>query len=165
MSHVASVDLLIHDLDALKTACQELGLEFREGQGRYKWYGHHVGDYPLPAGFKEKDLGTCEHAAGVPGNAKAYEIGLKRYPLGTKKTVKLADGSTQEVDVGGTWAMLFDFWQGGYGLMEKVGQNCDLLTQRYAVIVAERQAKRQGFHVQRKQQENGAIQLVCVASR
>jgi hypothetical protein len=161
MSHVATVDLEIKDLEALKAACVELGLEFREGQRKYKWYGHSVGDYPLPAGFKEADLGKCEHAISVAGNAKAYEIGLARYPQGTVKRVKLADGTEVDRDVSGQWTMLFDFWSGGYGLMEKVGQNCGTLAQRYAAVVAEKQARKQGFHVQRKTLESVKIQLVC----
>ena len=32
MSHVSKVDMEILDLDALKKACADCGLEFREGQ-------------------------------------------------------------------------------------------------------------------------------------
>src|SRR6266446_5904173 len=103
MSHVAEIDMEIKDLDALKAAAQDLGLEFCEGQQTYKWYGHSVGDFPMPAGFKEQDLGKCEHALRVKGNPGAYEIGI----------VPRRDGRPG-------YTLLWDFWAGGLGLQNKV---------------------------------------------
>ena len=45
MSHVSTINVEIRDLEALKEACKVLGLEFKEGQKTYKWFGRHVGDY------------------------------------------------------------------------------------------------------------------------
>lgn len=120
MSHVTMIDIQIKDLAALNDACAELGLEFRENQKSYKWYGQHVGDYPLPEGFKKKDLGKCDHAIGVPDNERAYEIGV--------------------VKRGGNHILLWDFWNGGYGLQNKVGDGCHLLTDKYAEKVAIKEA-------------------------
>lgn len=120
MSHVTTIDIQVKDLECLKTACTNLGLEFREGQKSYKWYGRHVGDYPLPEGFTHKDLGKCDHAIGVPGNSRAYEIGV--------------------VKKGDSYTMLWDFWQGGFGLQEKVGDGCGELVDQYAQEVAMKEA-------------------------
>ncbi len=45
MSHVATIEIQIKDLAALKQAAKDLGLEFRENQKTYRWYGYSVGDY------------------------------------------------------------------------------------------------------------------------
>ena len=74
MSHISKIELVIKDLEALKTACKRMGFEFREGQKTYQWYGRWVGDSPMPEGVTEEELGKCNHAIHVPG-AK-YEIGL-----------------------------------------------------------------------------------------
>ena len=39
MSHVATVEVQITDLDALKAACEKLGLEFVEEKTEFRWYG------------------------------------------------------------------------------------------------------------------------------
>ena len=76
MSHIAEVNLLVQDLDALQRARHRLGLELVRHQQTYRWYGTSVGDHPLPTGFAKDDLGTCEHAIRIPGNDHAYEIGI-----------------------------------------------------------------------------------------
>src|SRR5271157_1141636 len=100
MSHVTTIDLQIKDLEALKAACARLGYEFKVGETTYKWWGHWIGDYPLPQGFKVEDLGKCTHAIRVPG--ADYEIG-----------VVVREG---KID------LLWDFWRAG-GLKEKIGAN------------------------------------------
>jgi hypothetical protein len=144
VSHVATVDLHIKDLDSLKAACKAMGLEFREGQKTYKWYGHSVGDYPLPEGFKANELGQCEHAIGIPGNKRAYEIGV----------VRRRDGKPG-------YMLMWDFWNGGYGLQEVVGQDCKKLRQQYATQVSIKQVRKQGFRVQQTVGQDGKVRLVC----
>jgi hypothetical protein len=39
MSHIAEVNLLVHDLNALHRACQRLGLELVRQQQTYRCYG------------------------------------------------------------------------------------------------------------------------------
>lgn len=143
MSHVATVDVHITNLDDLKAACQRLGLEFREGQRTYKWFGRHVGDYALPEGFAISDLGTCEHAIGVPGNSAAYEVGV----------VKRRDGKPG-------WCLQWDFYMGGLGLQRHVGEDCGLLKQSYALVAATRQARLQGFAVTEQRLQDGSVKLV-----
>lgn len=142
ISHIAEISVIVKDIDALAAAAKELGLDFCRGQATYKWYGRSLGDTPLPAGLKASDLGKCDHALRIAGNAKAYEIGVKQ----------MADG---------TYRLLWDFWQGGYGLQDKVGQNAGKLIQEYAAQVALKKARQQGFAVQRKMLADGRVQLVC----
>ena len=67
MSHVATINIEVKDLDALGIAAGRIGLELVRGQKEYRWYGQSVGDYPLPAGLTEADLGVCEHAIRIAG--------------------------------------------------------------------------------------------------
>lgn len=62
----------------------------------------------------------CNHAISVPNNKNAYEIGI----------VKKDDNYT----------MLFDFWNGGYGLKSIAGHNCENITDAYAQEVALKEA-------------------------
>jgi hypothetical protein len=122
MSHVTTIAIEIRDLNVVKEICQELGLEFKENQKTYKWYGQHVGDYPLPAGFTKADLGRCDHAIAVKAAAsQTYEIGL--------------------VKRGDQWIPLWDFWQGGYGLEPCVGKNGQKFVAAYTKAVAIKTAK------------------------
>lgn len=146
MSHVAKIELEIKDLDALKKAASMLGLEFVEGQTTYHWYGHHVGDYPLPTGFKASDLGKCEHAMRIPNKKSAYEIGV----------VKRKDGKPG-------YTLLWDFWQNGYGLKEKVGEDGNKLKQAYAEAVATKSLQKKGFKINRQvNKETGKVVLTAM---
>jgi len=119
MSHTVEItNLLIRDLEALKRAGERLGLEFVPHQTTYRWYGYSVGDHPLPIGFTKSDMGHCEHALRIPDNDTAYEIGI----------VTRRDGQPG-------YALHWDFFNGGYGLTEKIGEAGELLRQAYALEV------------------------------
>lgn len=153
MSHVASIELEIRDLEALRLACEPLGLELVIGQRTYNWYGRSVGDTALPAGFTKEELGLCEHAIRIKGtnmNGKInpgspYEIGLA-----TRRDGKAG------------YTLLWDTYRGGGGIVEKVGgEKAEKLCQGYAVEVAMRIAKRQGFRVVKKEvRTDGSIAIV-----
>jgi hypothetical protein len=130
MSHVAKIEVEIKDLEALRSAAASLGLELVDRQTTYRWYGRRVGDTKLPDGFTAAELGTCEHALRVVGEPSAYEIGI----------VARRDG-------GAGYTLLWDSWNGGYGLVEKVGAGAALLKQAYGVAVATRVALRAGYRV------------------
>lgn len=68
------MELIIDDLESLELACKRLGCTLIKNQKTYKWWGHHVGDYPLPKGMKKEDMGKCTHAIKVP-NA-SWEVGV-----------------------------------------------------------------------------------------
>jgi hypothetical protein len=142
MSHVATIDLEIKDLEALERACKNLGLELVKDQATYKWYGRHIGDYPVPEGFSVQDLGKCEHAIRVKGNPTAYEIGV----------TKRRDGKPG-------YTLLWDFWQHGFGLEAKIGAKGGLLKQNYSAEIARKQALRQGFKVTTKKTASGELVL------
>jgi len=117
VSHVSNIDVEVKDLPSLKVACEELGLEFRENQTCYRWFGKFVGDAPLPLGFIEEDLGKCEHAIGISGK-ESYEVGVVRNKTG----------------VG--FQLFWDEWAGGQGLEEVIGKGACKLKQAYASAVA-----------------------------
>lgn len=142
MSHVVAIKLEIKDLDALAKAAEMLGLEFKRDQKTFRWYGTHVGDYPLPQGFKASDMGHCDHALSVKGDSRAYEVGVCR----------TRDGSEG-------YCVLFDFWAGGHGLVEKIGPEAKKLRQAYAVQVAKKQLLRAGNRVE-VQERGGKYVLI-----
>jgi hypothetical protein len=138
-------------LDALKAAAEKLGLEFRENQKTYKWWGRSVGDYPLPEGFKAEDLGKCDHAICAPNNPGAYEIGV----------VERKDGEPGQV-------LLWDFYNNGLdyhysgqckGMVEYVGEGACKLQQEYAVEVAKKYWLAQGWQVTEERKEDGTVTL------
>lgn len=123
MSHVAQVktDIKIDDLAILERCCEKIGLILTLNKNTYKWYGTHVGDYPVPAGFQISDLGKCDHCISVKGNSKAYEIGV--------------------VERNGELLFLWDFWSGGFGLEKVIGKNAEKLVQAYKQEMIRKQAE------------------------
>ncbi len=139
MSHVITVEMEILDLDALAAAAQDIGMELVRGQKTYKWWGHSVGDYPIPTGFTAKDLGKCEHALRSPGNKSAYEVGV--VPSRT----------------GEGYQLIYDFYGGGQGLKAVVGNACENLKQPYTTRLAERHWASKGFRVSTTKTETGEM--------
>lgn len=148
MSHVVTGDLDIKDLEALKTACAEVGLEFREHQRTFKWYGKWMNDYnaqdaAVTQGYNPEDFGKCEHAIGVPGKPSAYEIGL----------VKNREGSGYQ--------LLYDNWQGGHGLEAVAGKGLNKFKQAYVLNAAEKQARKTNGYISstRQKLDDGSVRL------
>lgn len=146
MSHVAEVKMRIMDLDALAQAAAACGLEFKQDQTEYRWYGRFVGDYnAADAAANTRDprlFGKCDHAVVVPGDSKAYGVGV----------VPATDGYGYD--------LVYDNWQGGYGLEEKAGRGLSKLKQEYAAAAAERQLARQGYETQRTTNARGELQVL-----
>lgn len=147
MSHVATVaDVTIKSIPAIQKACKELGLEFREGQKKFKWFGRWVNDYSAQDaayknGIKPEDYGNCEHAIGVLGNKTAYEIGLMKH----------ADGG---------WKMVYDNYNGGYGLEKLAGKKCSRLVDEYSKEVMLEQAKMQGYNASVQVLDGGGYEVL-----
>lgn len=130
-------------MDSLKKAAADIGCELVEGQKTYRWWGHSVGDYPLPEGFTAADLGKCEHAIKVKGAPQAYEIGvIKARKPGAKG-----------------YTLLWDFYAGGYGLQKAVGEGAGLLRQAYSARVAEKQLRKKGYQVSKTTDVHGRVVL------
>jgi len=125
VSHVSKIEIEITDLHCLKMACQRLGLEFRENQRSYVWYGRLVNpqNTPLPEGITEQDLGKCHHAIHIP-NA-SYEIGI--------------------VQQGHKFLLLADFWD--TRLKNVIGDGGGRLKQAYAVERTIAEAKKRCYKV------------------
>jgi hypothetical protein len=140
MSHITKISFLINNLVALRKAGEELGMTMKD-QSTYKWFGQHVGDYPIPEGYTVEDMGKCEFALSIPHNSEAYEIGI----------VERKDGMG--------WDMLWDFWEGGYGLQETIGEDGNRLKQLYSKHAVIEKAQRNGFRVKEERDEKGQIQL------
>lgn len=139
MSHVTTIETEIKHIDCLERAAKAVGLEFKRGQTSYKWFGRSVGDYPLPEGMSEKDLGRCIHAIGVPNNSQAYEIGV--------------------VNINGKYKLIWDFWNGGYGIEEIAGRDCKKILKHYAAEVAMKQMRREGYRVRKVVNQDGTLRV------
>jgi hypothetical protein len=140
MSHVERTKLRIKDMrtfaEAVMWVCPEARVEKAQ---EYRWYGRHVGDHPLPEGFKKEDIGKCEYKVTVPGIN--YEIGLAK-PEGE-------DG----------YALMYDYYgqQGrhdGRKLLDKFGTGCvsdglSKLANEYRHLMLVKEAKRMGKTVER----------------
>jgi hypothetical protein len=133
MSHVTAIkNVPIKDLNALQSAVAELGGTLHLNQKTYKWFGRHVGDYPLPAGMTVDDLGKCECAAQF-GDVN-YEVGFAQ--------IKGEDGLFP----------LFDFW-GSSGIHDGkvlegiIGSDAGKLMQAYSKHAAINAATLAGYNV------------------
>lgn len=141
---MARIQIQLKDLEALKMAANALGMEFIENVQNYKWFGRYMRDTNLPEGVKESDLGKCNHVIRIPGNSKAYEVGV----------VKGKDGKN--------WELMYDFWAGGYGLEEKIGPQGQKLIQEYSAAVTQKYYQKKGFRLTKTIKENGKIVLIAV---
>ena len=137
MSHVSTIDIVITDEEALKAAFIRIGGKIIQ-KNTYEWWGHHVGDYPVPKGFKVEDLGKCDWAVHFDG--VGYEVGV----------VKRNDQCH----------LLWDFYAGGKGLRKVIGDGGGLIKQAYAIEKTKREAIRKKYKVQEKKLDNGSVQLI-----
>ncbi len=142
MSHIAKVEVEVKDVPSLKKAVEKLGLVFNEGKTRYKKHSITLGD--LPVGFTKEDINHCEHSISVKGNSSAYEVGV----------AKRRDGKPG-------FLLLYDNYEGGYGLEKIIGNGAKTLTQRYSAEVAMKQLRRQGFRYTQKVDNEGNIQITA----
>jgi len=128
MSHVVSVDVQLTDLDAIAKAADACGLIFSKSS-TYKWFGRHMGDYPLPAGFTASDLGKCDYKLSMKG--VGYEVGLVRRD--------------------GKYTMLFDFWGStGRKLKQHLGgEDAAKFVAEYGFAAAQNAAQSLGWMTER----------------
>jgi hypothetical protein len=142
MSHVATINIEIKDLDALTAAAAQLGLELVRGVSRYRWFGTLVEkNTPLPTGFTEQDLGKCDHVIRIPNNNVAYEIGV-----------------CQRRDGKPGYQLMWDYWLNGYGIVRAVGgATAPKLIQEYSAQVAMKDLMRKGYRTRLERKEDGRI--------
>lgn len=131
MSHIVSIQTAIKDIDAVKAACAELGLEFKENQRTCAFW---------PTGGAPQTH-PCTHAIALPVGTYRMELGLVLKPDGTYELVgdellKLDDTS---------------YWNKALFGLERnpLGQNFNKLLQLYGVHKATLEAKKRGYLVTR----------------
>jgi hypothetical protein len=120
-----------------------------EKASTYKWFGRHVGDYPMPEGLTKDDLGKCEYKIRFPAAAtnRGYEVGIIKHPLKP-----------------GVYTFIYDFWDAK--LKQTVGgDNAQRLTQLYAIERAKRLAKKNGEVFKEVQEADGTLKLYCAKKR
>ena len=134
MSHIAKVDLEVRvsQLDCLEKAAKHLGVELVRDQKTFKHFAGRTS--------------SCTHAIRVPGNNKAYEVGV------------ILSGTGQ------TYSLQWDQWASGFGMVDKVGKDAMKLKQEYAVQVAMKHARAQGYQVSRQTKQDGSVVLKAVHS-
>jgi len=136
----------VTDLAALVKAAPEFGMELVRDVHTYKWWGRSVGDYPLPAGFKESELGKCDHVLRVKDNACAYEIGV----------VKAKNGKPG-------YQLIYDFYGNqGRAVQNCVGEKSERLKQFYSKHYTIRHWQKKGYKVNYTVKENGEIVLKAI---
>jgi len=141
MSHISTIKLLITDLNALRAACADCEVEFKEDQKTFKVYG----------GRQHR----CEHAIVDPTNKRAYEVGVVkcRYDQRTESVVDDHQGDQLCVQ--------HDDWRGGGGMVEKVGPKASKLMQRYGYHATKAVADQNGWQTTEEVQADGSIKLYC----
>ena len=138
MSHVTTIDCEEnYDIKSLKQMCRDMNWEWMEGQTNYKWWGHHVGDYPVPEGFDVSDMGKCQHAIRIPG--ASYELGVTK-------------------DRTGKLRLLWDFYSTG-GLQPKLGAKAGVLKQAYRIAKVKTTARAKGYQFWTKSGKNGVKKI------
>ena len=156
MSHVVAhpnICFRIED-NSLQDACAELGLEFREGQKTWKYWGswandYHQADAAYKHGIDPKDYGKSTHAIVVKDDNGAYEIGLVPSPKG--------DGS---------WMPVYDFYGNpGKKIQEKAGAKLEKLNAKYAEHSVRNQAQREGRAFRKDVDRHGNVTKMYVTQR
>lgn len=168
MSHVVENKARIKEseLDLLRRAVAQVpGVEWREGQKTYGWYGRWADDSPVPESMFPPEelarvramsrperqavmnaiLGKCEHAIHVPGSS--YEVGV----------VRRADGS---------YTLRYDFWGGsGEKLVRALGgRQGEKVMQAYGREWIREQARGLGQYVESEEtRADGSIRLRVAA--
>lgn len=144
MSHISKVSTMVKNLDSLAAACAKLGVELIRGKKKYRTYNGALND--------------CEHAIVIPGPDAprgSYQLGLVRasWCNETKKPVPNPAGDG--------WLICYDSWNGGQGMMSRVGNGCGLLLQEYGLAVTRAKAAALGHTVRETRLEDGSVRLVC----
>ena len=162
MSHIVGIKMCILDIECLGESAKAINPDLEVvRQSTYNWYGRSVGGQ-IPAGFTASDLGKCDFAIRIKPGSKTFnacraKYGGSPYEIGV---VRRRDGKAG-------YMLMWDYWQGGYGMQEIVGgEQCQKLTQEYTLQVNEKEARplvAQGWLCVREVQKNGQID-VCVIS-
>lgn len=147
MSHVAAVECIVKDLEALKVAADKLGFEFRENQTTHRWYGRFMNDWSsdraaVNKGRDPKKFGTCTHALRLKSNPNGYEVGV----------VAQDDGESYD--------LVYDTYGSGRQLEQAAGVDLVHLRNEVAAEISTRTLQKRGWRVAR-QDEGQVIRLTA----
>jgi len=132
MSHIVAIQTEIKDIEAVKRACAELGLEFKENQTTCAFWPSQGKPQTHP----------CTHAIALPVGHYKMELGLVRQPSGSYTLV-------------GDELLKLDNNEHGWcerifgRLTNPLGKNFNKLLQLYGVNKATIEAKKRGYLVTR----------------
>ena len=142
MSHYLKGKTGITNLDAVRRACEKVGLSVREGSRTPRGYAtiHPGWGDSL---FEQQVRGKCDLVVGVRDRT-SYEIGF----------AKQNDG---------TYTMHYDDYCGGEGLMDKVGPRADRFYQEITAADFELATEAAGYSYTREEQNDGRILLMVNA--
>lgn len=165
MSHITAIKTvkgkpLITRLDAVRTAAEHLGLEVVE-TNKYRWYGHHVGDWAIPQGFKQSEMGTNATCVLRVTDPKRSQLRAK-YGQDPYDLAIVPDPLNE-----GCYTIMYDFYNKGYGLDEIVGspkvesqKDAAMLAprfmQHYHMACAALAAREQGDDISFQEQQDGS---------
>ena len=174
MSHVATVQIEIKDLELLDRACGRMGLEFVRDQKTFHWWGNDgPGEHLIPDGFTADEMGHCAHAIRLSAasiDALVPSEAYRRTCEAAARGSKYASQSPFEIGVvlrkdgKPGWQLLYDHlgdrhdW-GGFGLESVAGKGLCGVKQAYAIVAARAAAVKQGFRIQELHKPNGAVEL------
>lgn len=162
MSHVATIDIEINDLEALTAAAKRLGGVVEQAK-TYKWWGRSMGDYPIPAGFTAAELGKCHHKINFPElNAVAIQQGHRAYEVGIIDKEQLPPDHPAQTAYPGRYILQWDFF---YGPLCQVmgGDKGQAMKHAYGVETTIAAARRRGHRVTETKLPNGRTRLEITA--
>ncbi len=195
ISHITGVSntVIITNLLALKQAIEQYcpTMEFVKGENHYHtWKDYHngklAGDWPLPDGWTEEDVG--ENAAhilrlkeehlngrGRTGGRSPHEIGI----VPVKVTRDAAGKVLKAVPCKGSkeYILMVDWWANGNGVLKEQGigtRVTDSQTKQesafgelymyFRMMEAKQQAEKQGDSIKFEQVEDGTFQAIIDTS-
>lgn len=140
MSHLCEIQQQYRDVEALRAALKELGLELG-GPGNVQYYFSGRTEYQTDA---DKQLEQADHVVHIPGSR--YSLGFKRQEDGSFKPIcdsELLDGDYGANDPG----------------RKILGEKAIRLWQAYAFAGAAMQARRKGYSVTRQNLKDGSMKI------
>ena len=141
MSFETTSTIFITDLDAFERACRVFDLTIDHDKKTYQAH----------------ETQRCDARITWDGHPQAYQMGFVQ-------ARQREDGGVQKDASGDGWAIAYDTWRNGNGMVNHVGQEaCGLLMQEYGLIVASEQALANGYGVERIELADGCQQLALTA--
>ena len=159
MSHVAECKTVVKNLEVLGLAAARLGGKLNLNDRHLRWYGQFVDD-----STDWRSMFSEQEANRIASLSRTERIRIVTEKMRNPDHTISFPGATYNVGVygkqDGTFAMRWDYYGGGGGLMSFLGDNSGgRLSQAYAVEAAKRAARLRGYATKEVKGKNGAIQV------